>query len=63
MADHWKGEWDKASWEGRYAETMISAGATHAEAWEAAAIAWDLAEDDDDPEGAASAEIAYSMEG
>lgn len=58
----WKGGFDRASWLGRFAECFITAGAEPDEAWAAAAIAWDCSPDDADPDEAASAEIAYSME-
>lgn len=58
----WKGGFDRSSWMGRYAEYLMQAGAEHPEAWEWAQAAWEASPDDADPEEAASADIAYSVE-
>lgn len=62
--DGWKGDYDRASWLGRYSEAMMHFGGMkqdEAERW--ALNAWEASPDDADPDDTASDDLAYSAEG
>lgn len=59
----WKGGYDKASWMGRYAEQMMRfAGMESDDAWSMATGAWEVSDEDCDPDEIAEADIAYMAE-
>lgn len=60
----WKGDFDRASWMGRYSEHMMRFGGYTPYQAECAALgAWEASPDDADPDDTASDDLAYSAEG